>query len=129
MLMIVGMLLVTLGFALAAAAYTYSRYPGASPNLLEWVRGETVGVFLTVLPATGMIALFYFLIDEQSRNIGYVHFVVTTGIAAVGWFATRSLARIGDRMQDDALTHAGAGPDHPRPTGSRFDTPPTRRAA
>lgn len=129
MLIVVGMALFAIGVVLIAAAYAYHRDPAASPRLARWVDGETTGVVLTMVPASGLIALFYFVIDAEARNIGVAHLAIAAAIALAGWFAARSLFRRGTRLEQATIEMTQAAEERASAPGPAFASIPEKRAA
>lgn len=93
MLVVFAATLLALGAVLVVAAAGAHRDAARRPRLAHWVGGETAGVILTLVPASGGVALFNVLIDQGGRNLSMLHIAAALAVAAAGWMVTRNIRR------------------------------------
>jgi|GEM_PF-5701352 hypothetical protein len=107
MLVVLGATLLALGAVLVAAAAGLHRDAARRPRLARWVGGETAGVLLTMVPASGLVALLNVLIGQGDSDLGVLHIATAAAIAAAGWMATRAILRRFAHLEE---TDRAAGP-------------------
>jgi hypothetical protein len=93
MLLVLGTTLLALAAVLVAAAAALHRDAASRPRLARWIGGETAGVLLTLVPASGLVALLNVLIDRGEGTIGALHIAAVAAIVGAGWLATRTIVR------------------------------------